>query len=148
MPRSSRTGVHPHFGDNGQRRHRGRARGCGFPCGVASFGTAIPPDAVIDESLERATDPSLRPVNLGQQLVQAIDADLQASLNDNALRTHPLAIWIEMEIGLGDGQRLTRRGPITLVTAAKRLTAQTGRPEARCETQLKAMLMLMSRRAV
>jgi len=91
------------------------------------FGTAVPRDAVIDESLARATDPALKPANLGDALTAAIDAEPPDSLDDKALRAHPLAVWIELEIGLADGQRLSRRPPITIEEAAKRLAAQTGR---------------------
>ena len=54
---------------------------------------------------------------------------------------HPLAVWIELEIGLADGQRLSRRPPITIAEAAERLAAQTGRDQARCRTQLQDMLI-------
>ena len=50
-----------------------------------------------------------------------------------------------MEIGLKDGQRLSRRDPITLADAAKQLAEETGRDEGRCRSQLQAILMLMSR---
>jgi DEAD/DEAH box helicase len=111
------------------------------------FGTTINADGVIDESLERATDPSLTPAKLGKRLSAAIDADVPDSLDDDALRVHPLAVWIELEVGLEDGQRLSRRAPITIEEAAKRLAAQTSRDEARCRSQLQAMLILMSRPA-
>ena len=111
------------------------------------FGTAIGIDAVIDESLERATDPSLKPAKLGERLAAAIDADLPDLLNDATLHAHPLAVWIELEIGLEDGQRLERRKPITIADAAKRLAEQTGRDEARCRSQLQNMLILMSKPA-
>jgi hypothetical protein len=55
------------------------------------FGTAISADAVIDESLARATDPTLKPANLGNELAAAIDAEVPNALDDNALRVHPLA---------------------------------------------------------
>jgi phosphoglycolate phosphatase-like HAD superfamily hydrolase len=106
------------------------------------FGTNIPPDAVIDETFERATDPKLKPQSLGATLANAIDGDLPAALTDEALRSHPLAIWIALEIGLQDGQQLRRRRPITLAKAAERLADQTGRDEERCRTQLQAMLMM------
>jgi hypothetical protein len=64
---------------------------------------------VIDETLERATDPKLKPHSLGAALANAIDADLPATLTDEALRAHPLAVWIELEIGLQDGQQLRGR---------------------------------------
>jgi hypothetical protein len=109
------------------------------------FGTAIGTDAVIDESLERATDPSLKPGKLGERLTAAIDVDLPDSLSDAALRVHPLAVWIELEIGLEDEQRLARRKPITIQEAAKQLAEQTGRDEARCRAHLQNMLILMSK---
>ena len=111
------------------------------------FGTNIPPDAVIDETLERATDEKLKPPSLGVALANAIDADLPPALTDDALRSHPLAVWIELEIGLQDGKQLRRRQPTTLAEAAKRLADQSGRDEERCLTQLRAMLMMMSRPA-
>jgi hypothetical protein len=125
------------------------AERAGAVANVASrlFGTDIPPDAVIDETLERATDAKLKPQSLGTALANAIDADLPPELTDEALRSHPLAVWIELEIGLLDGQQLRRRAPITLAEAAKRLAAQSDRGKKRCQAQLQAMLMMMSRPA-
>lgn len=111
------------------------------------FGTGIGADSVIDESLQRATNPALTPANLGEPLVSAVDAEIPESLDDNALRSHPLAVWIELEIGLQDGQRRSRREPTTIADAAKRLAVQTNRDEERCRAQLQAMLILMSRPA-
>jgi hypothetical protein len=111
------------------------------------FGIDIPPHAVIDETLERATDEKLKPQSLRAALANAIDGDPPATLTDEALRSHPLAVWIELEIGLQDGQQLRRRRPTTLAEAAKRLAEQTGRGEERCRAQLQAMLMMMSRPA-
>jgi ATP-dependent helicase YprA (DUF1998 family) len=102
------------------------------------FGTEIPPHAVIDETLQRATDAKLKPQSLGTALANAIDADISPALTDEALRSHPLAVWIELEIGLLDGQQLRRRRPTTLAEAAKRLAEQTGRVEERCRAQLQA----------
>jgi hypothetical protein len=59
--------------------------------GSRLFETSIPPDAVIDETLERATDATLRPQSLGAALANAIDADLPAALTEEALRSHSLA---------------------------------------------------------
>jgi hypothetical protein len=44
----------------------------------------------------------------------------------------PLAVWIELEIGLEDGQRLSRRAPTAIEEAAQRLAKQAKRDEARC----------------
>jgi hypothetical protein len=108
------------------------------------FGTPISPDAVIDESLERATDPAFSASTLGTSLTAAVDAEIPANLDDVALRAHPLAVWIELEIGLLDGQRLTRRPPVTIAEAANRLAERTGRDVGHCRRQLQSMLTLMS----
>lgn len=117
--------------------------------GVAKilFGTNVPPDAIIDESLERATDPAYNIDAIRASLGSAIDEDVPEKLDDESLRRHPLAIWIELEIGLEDAKGLNRRRPITLGRAADRLAEQTGRGTKRCRRQLQAMLILMSRPA-
>lgn len=114
--------------------------------GVASrlFGTTIRPDAVIDESLERATSSDLKLSDVVPQLAAAVDADLPTRLDDAALQRHPLAVWIELEIGLDDQQRLTRRDPVTVEDAAKRLSAQAGRDIGVCRRRLQEMLVRMS----
>jgi hypothetical protein len=73
------------------------------------FGTPISSDAVIGESLERATDRALKPATLGAALAAAVNDDLPANLDDDVLYRHPLAVWCELEIGLSDGQRRSRR---------------------------------------
>lgn len=108
------------------------------------FGAAVPPDAVIGESLQRATDQTITVAGLGRRLATAIAEPIPAMLTDEQLSVHPLAVWIEMEVGLQDGQSLTRRAPITLDAASSRLAAQTGDEPTRCRHQLQAMLMLMS----
>jgi ATP-dependent helicase YprA (DUF1998 family) len=55
------------------------------------FGAPISSDAVIGESLERATDPTLKSTTLGSALVSAINDELPAKLDDPALYRHPLA---------------------------------------------------------
>jgi len=111
------------------------------------FGTNVSPDAIIDESLERATDPSYKIDTIHHELGAIIDADIPEHLSDELLRRHPLAVWIELEIGLEDAKGLTRRPPITIADAANRLAQQTGRDPERCRRQLQAMLILMSRPA-
>jgi Lhr-like helicase len=111
------------------------------------FGTEISPDSIIGESLERATDPNYRVETIQASLGSAIDEDVPAVLSDEALRTHPLAVWIELEIGLQDAKGLTRRAPIAIADAASRLSQQTGRDSGRCRKQIQAMLILMSRPA-
>jgi hypothetical protein len=111
------------------------------------FGTKIATDAVIGESLERCTHHAMKPATLNDALVTAINSELPDDLDDDALYRHPLAVWTELEIGLEDGQRLSRRKPITIAAAAKKLAEQTGCDETRCRAQLQAFLILASRPA-
>jgi hypothetical protein len=97
--------------------------------------------------LERCTNPALKATTLGASLVSAVETDLPLTLNDEALFRHPLTVWTELEVGLEDGQRLSRRQPITVMEAAKRLSKQTGCDELRCRSQLQAFLILASRPA-
>jgi len=111
------------------------------------FGTQITSDGVIGESLERATDPLMTLKSLGDSLARAVNSPISGSLSDANLRVHPLAVWIELEIGLQDDQHLSRRSPTTLSAAADKLSAATGCDPARCLGQLQAMLILMSKPA-
>ena len=77
------------------------------------FGTPISSDAAIGESLERATHSALKSMKLGSALVAAVNDELAAELDNEALHRHPLAVWCELEIGLLDSQRLSRRDPVT-----------------------------------
>lgn len=109
------------------------------------FGVKVTSDAIIDESLERATDAASKISR--KVLGEAVDSEIPSFQTDTALRQHPLAIWIELQIGLRDGQRLTRRDPVTIQDAASQLANDTGRDTSRCREQLQAMLTLMSRPA-
>ncbi|TPN53896.1 DEAD/DEAH box helicase [Mesorhizobium sp. B1-1-7] len=109
------------------------------------FGTNVSPDAVIDETLQRATDQSIKTDGLKSFLVDILNRDIPEDLDDSALYKHPLAVWIELEIGLLDKQILSRRPPMTISQASRKLADFTGCAEGICRRQLEAMLTLMSR---
>ena len=111
------------------------------------FASPIEPADVIDESLERATDHLLKPAHLIDEIGRIIDGGLPECISDTELRSHSLAVWIEMEMGLLDEQRLRRRMPITVGQAAAKLAEHTARPLERCRSILEAALTLMSRPA-
>lgn len=108
------------------------------------FGANIGPDAVIGESLERATDPALTLADVTPRLAEVLRAPLPAQLPDANLRSHPLAVWAELAIGLEDGQTLRRRQPIAVSDAAARLAEASGVPPADCRARLEQFLTLMS----
>lgn len=110
------------------------------------FGQPIAPAGVIDELLERATSPTIKSEKLGEQLRKAIVETLPSSLSDEMLKIHPLACWIETEIGLEEGEKLKRRVPMSLPEAADKLAAQTGLEAMVCQRAIASMLAVMGRR--
>ena len=80
------------------------------------FGTPIGPDAVIDESLRRATNDRLVLPDVVPNLADVLKKDLPDQLTDAELFNHPLAIWVELALGLEDGQVLQRRRPYPSAT--------------------------------
>jgi hypothetical protein len=104
------------------------------------FGTTIGPDAVIGETLRRATDDSLTLSAIRPGLAQAVTAPLPDPLTDAALKTHPLAVWVEMALGLDDDGALKRRSPVAFGKAAESLSTETGLPQDTCRTALETFL--------
>jgi len=96
------------------------------------FGASIGTDAVIDESLRRATDDSIPLESIKPGLARVLKGELPESLTDEILRTHPLAIWAELAIGLKDGQELRRQTPIPFNDAVERLSQDSGVDPATC----------------
>lgn len=64
------------------------------------FARAIDPSHVIIEELERVTDKSKRAETVRSALGPAIDAGIPSNITDNALKSHPLAIWVETRLGI------------------------------------------------
>jgi len=119
--------------------------------GVASrlFGAAIQADSVIDEYLERATDEGQRVDDgLKTRLQHVLERKIEPALTDAQLKIHPLAVWIELRIGLEDGQKLTRRAPKTIVDAAQELAEFTGSSPDLCRERIQEMLAVMSKPAI
>jgi hypothetical protein len=104
------------------------------------FATQIGAASVIPETLARATRANVDVS--ATALRSAIDAPPTGDFTDLGLAGHPLAAWIEMGIGLRDGQGLERRTPATLAHAAEELSTAVGRPEADCASALRGMLNL------
>ncbi|WP_198672241.1 hypothetical protein [Pseudogemmobacter bohemicus] len=90
------------------------------------FGATIGPDAVIDETLQRATDDGLTLDLVRPRLASVLTAPLPDVMTDNDLRSNPLAVWAELEIGLEDGQELTRKKPTPFGAAVARLSEASG----------------------
>lgn len=110
------------------------------------FGQPISSGGIIDEALDRATSHEIKAETLGEPLRQAVLQPLAPKLSDTDLRVHPLACWIETQIGLEDGEKLRRRRPMTLPEAAAKLAEQTGLAQADCTRAIAEMLAMMGKR--
>jgi len=108
------------------------------------FGASIGPDAVIDESLQRATDDRLKLEDVRAKLAQVLASDLPETLTDEVLRQHPLAVWAELAIGLDDGQELKRKKPIPFDMAAELLSQDSGVDPEICRSSFERFLTSVS----
>ncbi|MGH3243420.1 MAG: DEAD/DEAH box helicase [Spirillospora sp.] len=112
------------------------------------FGTEVTPNRVIGESLRRATtdaEPSPEQLRAGMASVLGEGP----ARGYGALARDPLSGWIETTFGLaredGDGERLIRRRPRTLPSAAGELADTTGEPRERCAEAIAEALRQGSR---
>lgn len=101
---------------------------------------------VIDEDLDRATSYEIKAETLIEPLRQAVLQPFPKSLSNAELERHPLACWIETQIGIQEGEKRRRRPPMTMTEAAKALSTQIGLPVADCERAIAAMLAMMGKR--
>lgn len=109
------------------------------------FGQPISAGNIIDESLARATSPSIKAETLGELLRQTVLTPLPRALSDAELTVHPLACWIETQIGLEDAEKLRRRKPMTLAEAAQALSLQTGVAGDDCSRAIAEMLAMIGK---
>jgi Lhr-like helicase len=111
--------------------------------GSKLFGVEMSPYSIIDEHLARATNPEIRTDTLPPLVKSVIQSDIPQTLSDNDLFNHPLACWVETEIGLVEGEKLRRRPPLTLSEAADKLSTQTKIDFDLCRAQLGRMLSII-----
>ena len=108
------------------------------------FGTAIGPESVIDESLERATDDRLKLDDVRSALASALASPIPDELTDEILKKHPLAVWTELAIGLDDGLELKRKKPIPFGDAVSLLSADSGTDVDTCRVRFEDFLTRVS----
>jgi len=117
--------------------------------GVASklFATSIAESNVIVETLERITTSAATADSVRPQLGKAIDDGVSPRISDEALREHPLAIWVETRLGVSFSevdQRWVRAKPMTVTEAVAALSAEAGRPAPACRKALRDLLLVSS----
>ena len=108
------------------------------------FGTAIGPDAVINESLQRATDDALKTEHVVGSLKKVLTRPPPDALDDETLKCHPLSVWAELELGLDDGLELRRKKPIPFEEAVEKLSLVSGVDIKTCRDYLKQFLIRVS----
>ncbi|TBH10155.1 DEAD/DEAH box helicase [Rhizobium leguminosarum] len=108
------------------------------------FGTEIGPDAVIDESLQRATNDALKAKHVVGALSKILTRPLPDALDDEALKHNPLSVWVELELGLDDGLELRRKKPIPFEQAVEKLSLAAGVDVETCRDYLEKFLTRIS----
>ena len=108
------------------------------------FGADIGPDAVIDESLCRATSPDLTLEAVIPRLGDILAEDFPAFLPRDELKEHPLAVWLELAVGLQEGKELKRREPRSVGEIAAELAKAAGVTESIAREKLEEFLAVIS----
>jgi len=110
------------------------------------FGTRITAASVITETLQRVTPEQLLVEHVRPQLAEAIRAGVPESASYTVLAQHPLAVWVELTLGLTRDEGKWRRArPITLDAAADQLAADAGVDVEQARTVLADFLLLAYR---
>ena len=110
--RAARPGLHRHLGDDRHRRRPRRApRRAIAEAGRKLFGVEVPPDHVVEETLQRV---ATVPVPEGRERARrGRRAPSRRQPEREAVRGHPLAAWVEATFGLAvQDERLVRRTPL------------------------------------
>ena len=96
------------------------------------FGRPFVPDQIIDETLARSLDDA-GTLPSRQELHAAIAEGIDVDSGEAALRTHPLAVWLENRVALEerDGQ-LARRIPMGFTSVVEALAEESGASLTEC----------------
>jgi superfamily II DNA/RNA helicase len=111
------------------------------------FSLPIDDSNVVVETLRRVTDDDQDDQEVRRRLGPAIDVGMPRDIADADLRTHPLAIWVERNLGTvwsDVDQRLERARPTTIDEAAIALAKDAGREEELCRRTLRDILLISS----
>ena len=109
------------------------------------FGTAVDPDNVVSETLRPVTN---RGISLSEpDLRAAVERGVPMNPTHEALAAHPVAAWVERNLGLEErGGKLIRISrPLTILQASDRLAADSGLDAERCREYLANLLLTAHR---
>ncbi len=111
------------------------------------FGSPVHPDHVIMETLERVTVGA--PSQTTSMLASAIRQGVSPGLDIEELKQHPVAIWVETQLGLQEEEgRWVRAKPRSLDEAAGMLSEASGVDKARCLDYLRDFLLLSQQKGL
>ena len=105
------------------------------------FGVSVNDDSVITETLEPVTQGDT-PMD-SSSLKQAIEAGVPSHLTHDALSVHPVAAWVERNLGLEDqdGKLVRISRPLTVVEASNKLADASGLKVDVCHDYLAQFLL-------
>ena len=105
------------------------------------FGTAVSSDNVITETLEPVTDGDT-PVD-GPSLRRAIEPGVPSRPTYDELSSHPIAAWVERNLGLEDeeGKLVRISRPLTVIEASSKLSDISGLAIDTCRDYLTQFLL-------
>jgi len=107
------------------------------------FGQDIPPENIIGETLERVTNPHRDLKSVQPLLKESLQRHKFEWSNFSAFKDDPLAIWVELNLGLTLPERGSpeRAKPISLTEAAARLSTASGLPVEHAHEALERFLV-------
>ena len=105
------------------------------------FGVTVNADSVITETLEPVTEGNT-PMD-GPSLRRAIDAGVPSQPTHDELSRHPVAAWVERNLGLEDqdGKLVRISRPLTVVEASSKLAHASGLEVDTCRDYLAQFLL-------
>ncbi|PZU14668.1 MAG: DEAD/DEAH box helicase [Citromicrobium sp.] len=112
--------------------------------GSVLFGESVTPEDVVTETLERRTTHTGDESALRRQVIQLITSGAPVPTAPSQFKNDPLAVWVELNIGLDAGETLRRAKPQTMSEAVKALAKFAGCDEAACREALAGRLVAMS----
>lgn len=108
------------------------------------FGKPFQPYQIINETLARSLEFKNCLPSQGE-LASAIDAGIDLDGDSDALKSHPVAVWLENTVALEEREaQLVRGKPQRLSKIAEMLANESGKPTDQCKQFLKNILQWIS----
>lgn len=110
------------------------------------FATTISEHNVITETLLRATDAKFNADTVVPLLSSALDRPIPENASNAELAKHPLAIWVETNLGMVAPEGVwVRAKPLTLSEAEQRLSEESKKSKDVVGAQLRHLLLISNR---